>query len=236
VIKLIDIHKQFQNVIVLDGINMEFEEGKITAILGPSGCGKTTLLSITAGLIEPTRGEVLGMELKESSFIFQEPRLLPWKNTIQNLEFVLPDSIEKSEKKQICNDILEQVGLSGFEKHYPSQLSGGMSQRLAMARAFIVKSDILFMDEPFQFLDLKRREQMIDLLKNLWIKTKPAVVIVTHDVQEALLLSDKIYILSDKPATVIKEIKNPIPFGLRTVKNAEFYKLEQEIINNYLLR
>ena len=235
-IKLIDIHKQFQNVIVLDGINMEFEEGKITAILGPSGCGKTTLLSITAGLIEPTRGEVLGMELKESSFIFQEPRLLPWKNTIQNLEFVLPDSIEKSEKKQICNDILEQVGLSGFEKHYPSQLSGGMSQRLAMARAFIVKSDILFMDEPFQFLDLKRREQMIDLLKNLWIKTKPAVVIVTHDVQEALLLSDKIYILSDKPATVIKEIKNPIPFGLRTVKNAEFYKLEQEIINNYLLR
>jgi NitT/TauT family transport system ATP-binding protein len=176
------------------------------------------------------------MELKESSFIFQEPRLLPWKNTIQNLEFVLPDSIEKSEKKQICNDILEQVGLSGFEKHYPSQLSGGMSQRLAMARAFIVKSDILFMDEPFQFLDLKRREQMIDLLKNLWIKTKPAVVIVTHDVQEALLLSDKIYILSDKPATVIKEIKNPIPFGLRTVKNAEFYKLEQEIINNYLLR
>ena len=234
-IKLIDIHKQFQNVIVLDGINMEYKEGMITAILGPSGCGKTTLLSITAGLIEPTRGEVIGMESKKSGFIFQEPRLLPWKNAEQNLEFVLPDDIDKSKKKQICSDILAQVGLSGFEKHYPSQLSGGMSQRLAMARAFIVKSDILFMDEPFQFLDLKRRAQMIDLLKNLWIKRKPAVVLVTHDVQEALLLSDKIYILSDKPATVVTEIKNPMPFSLRTVKNSEFYKLEQEIINDYLL-
>jgi len=234
-IKLVDIHKQFQNITVLDGIDMEFEEGKITAILGPSGCGKTTLLSITAGLIEPTRGEVLGMEQKEPGFLFQEPRLLPWKNSIQNLEFVLPDSIEKSGKKQICNDILAQVGLSGFEKHYPSQLSGGMKQRLAVARAFIVKSDILFMDEPFQFLDLKRREQMIELLKNLWVKRKPAVVIVTHDVQEALLLSDKIYILSDKPTIIIKEIENTMPFGLRSVKNPEFYKLEQEIINNYLL-
>lgn len=214
-IKLIDIHKQFQNVIVLDGINMEFKEGMITAILGPSGCGKTTLLSITAGLIEPTRGEVIGMESKKSGFIFQEPRLLPWKNAEQNLEFVLPDDIDKSKKKQICSDILAQVGLSGFEKHYPSQLSGGMSQRLAMARAFIVKSDILFMDEPFQFLDLKRRAQMIDLLKNLWIKRKPAVVLVTHDVQEALLLSDKIYILSDKPATVVTEIKKPNAFQFK---------------------
>lgn len=235
-IKLIDIYKQFQDVIVLDGINMEFEDGMITAILGPSGCGKTTLLLITAGLMEPTRGEVTGMELKKSGFVFQEPRLLPWKSALQNLEFVLPDNIDKAEKKQICSDILEQVGLYGFEKHYPSQLSGGMRQRLAMARAFIVKSDILFMDEPFQSLDLKRREQMIDLVKNLWIKTKPAVVIVTHDVHEALLLSDKIYILSDKPAKVVKEIKNPMPFTLRSVKNAEFYKLEQEIINNYLLR
>ncbi len=105
-----------------------------------------------------------------------------------------------------------------------------------MARAFIVDSDILFMDEPFQFLDLKRREQMIELLKSLWVKRKPMVVIVTHDVHEALLLSDKIYILSDKPAKIIKEIRNPMPFGSRTVKNTEFYKLEQEIINNYLLR
>jgi len=235
-VKLIDIHKRYQSVDVLDGIDMEFEEGMITAILGPSGCGKTTLLSITAGLIEPTRGEVLGMESKKTGFIFQEPRLLPWKTAVQNLEFVLPDNIEKTVKKQICCDILKQVGLSGFEKHYPSQLSGGMSQRLAMARAFIVDSDILFMDEPFQFLDLKRRGQMIELLISLWLKRKPAVVIVTHDVHEALLLSDKIYILSDKPAKVIKEIRNPMPFGSRSVKNAEFYKLEQEIINDYLLR
>ncbi len=234
-IKLIDIHKNFQNVIVLDGVNMEFAENTITSILGPSGCGKSTLLSIIAGLLAPTGGKILGMDKKKSGFLFQEPRLLPWKNALDNLAFVLPDDIEKKKKKQLCQDVLNRIGLAGFENHYPEQLSGGMNQRLAMARAFIVESDILFMDEPFQSLDLKRREQMISLFKDLWMIKRPAVLMVTHDVQEALLLSDKIYILSDKPTKVLAQITNPMSFDSRSIKNQEFYKLEQEIINQYLL-
>ncbi|NLM10028.1 MAG: ABC transporter ATP-binding protein [Clostridiaceae bacterium] len=234
-IKLLNIKKSFNNTIVLDNINMVFEEESITAILGPSGCGKTTLLRIAAGLINADEGEKKGVDQKKLSFLFQEPRLLPWKNAWKNLELVLPDSIEKETKKKLCFEMLELVGLKGYENHLPSELSGGMCQRLSMARAFIIQADILFMDEPFQSLDLKRRDQMINLLKSLWIKKKPVVIMVTHDVQEALLLSDKIYIFSDKPTKILKEIQNPMPFEERTVKNERLYELEREIINKYIV-
>lgn len=235
-IQLKNIYKKFSDIIVLNGLSIDFKEGEITAILGPSGCGKTTLLNIAAGLIPPDNGEISGIGSKSLSFLFQEHRLLPWRTAFQNLEFILPDTYDKKEKTQACMDMLESVGLYGYQNYYPSQLSGGMCQRLAMARAFIKPSDILFMDEPFQSLDLKRRDQMIRLLKSLWLKRKPAVLMVTHDVQEALLLSDKIYILSDKPAQIVQEIKNPMPFQCRSVKNEEFYRLEQQIINEYLLK
>jgi len=233
--ELINIHKSFGELKILSGLDMSVKEGSITSILGPSGCGKTTLLRIAAGLIKPDSGEVSGMENKKAGFLFQETRLLPWKNAIDNLEFVLPDTLDKKEKLRMCLDILDKVGLKGFERHYPAQLSGGMNQRLAMARAFIIESDILFMDEPFQSLDLKRRAQMISMFKKLWLQTRPAILMVTHDVQEALLLSDRIYILSDKPARILVELDNPMPFSSRTVKNQDFYRLEQEIINKYIL-
>lgn len=235
-IKLTDIHKNFGKLNVLDRINMTFENESITSILGPSGCGKTTLLSITAGLIKPDSGSVTGLDDKKPGFLFQETRLLPWKTAVENLEFVLSETIGKDSGRQMCMEILKKVGLNGYENHYPSQLSGGMNQRLAMARAFIVKSDVLFMDEPFQSLDIKRRSQMISLLKSLWISNKPAIIMVTHDVQEALLLSDKIYILSDKPAKILVEFKNPMPFNLRSTKNEDFYRLEHQILNEYVLK
>ncbi len=234
-VELKSVYKSFGKLSVLENLNMTFKGGSITSILGPSGCGKTTILFIAAGLIKIDSGEINGMQDKQSSFLFQETRLLPWKNAIDNLGFVLPDSLDKKTKLRLCLDILDGVGLKGFEKHYPSQLSGGMKQRLAMARAFIVKSDIMFMDEPFQSLDLKRRTQMISMFKKLWIETKPAILMVTHDVQEALLLSDKIYILSDKPAKILLELENPMPFNFRSVKNPEFFNLEQQIINDYIL-
>lgn len=233
--ELINVHKSFGKLNVLEGLDLSFEDGCITSILGPSGCGKTTILNIAAGLIKADSGKIYGMENKKVSFLFQETRLLPWKNAIDNLKFVLPDTYDNRTKTQLCIDILDDVGLKGYEKHYPSELSGGMNQRLAMARAFIVKSDLLFMDEPFQSLDIKRRAQMISLFKKLWLSTKPAILVVTHDVQEALLLSDKIYILSDKPANILLELENPMTFNLRTVKNHDFYKLEQKIINEYIL-
>lgn len=233
--ELINIHKSFGELKVFTGLDLSFREGSITSILGPSGCGKTTLLRIAAGLIKPDHGEVLGMENKKAGFLFQETRLLPWKNAVDNLEFVLPDTMNKKEKFRLCLDILEKVGLKGYEKHYPAQLSGGMNQRLAMARAFVVKSDVLFMDEPFQSLDLKRRAQMVSVFKKLWLSARPSVLMVTHDVQEALLLSDMIYVLSDKPARIILELENPMPFDSRSVRNKDFYRLEQEIINKYIL-
>lgn len=234
-IQLKNVQKKFGDIIVFNGLNMTFEEGAITTILGPSGCGKTTLLKIAAGLTSIDQGEIAGMEQKKPGFLFQEPRLLPWMNALHNLEFVLPDTLDKKSKQKIATDMMERVGLAGYEKHYPSELSGGMSQRLSIARAFILNSDILFMDEPFQSLDLKRRQQMIQLLKGLWLKYQPAVLMVTHDVQEALLLSDKIYILSDKPTRILAEIHNPMPFEGRSVQNVDFYRLEQQIINDYLL-
>ncbi|HEY8421874.1 MAG TPA: ABC transporter ATP-binding protein [Thermoclostridium sp.] len=235
-IKLLNIKKSFNNTTVLDSLDMVFEEESITAILGPSGCGKTTLLRIIAGLINADSGEIKGSEHRNMSFLFQEPRLLPWKSAWKNLELVLPDNLDKETKKKLCFEMLDKVGLKGYENHLPSELSGGMCQRLSMARAFIIQTDILFMDEPFQSLDLKRREQMINLFKSLWLKQKPMVIMVTHDVQEALLLSDKIYILSDKPTRILKEIMNPIPFEKRTVKNEHFYGLEREIINEYIIK
>lgn len=234
-IRLENIGKNFNDTVVLNNINMEFEENSITAVLGPSGCGKTTLLRIVAGLIGEDSGRITGAENKNLSFLFQEPRLLPWKNAWKNLELVLPDGMNKAQKKKLCFEMLELVGLKGYENHLPSELSGGMRQRLAMARAFIVQSDILLMDEPFQSLDLKRRGSMIELFRNLWKKQKPLVIMVTHDVQEALLLSDKIYILSDKPTRILAEIRNPMPFEERTVKNEQLYKLEKEIVNEYII-
>ena len=234
-IQLTKIHKKYKDNVILDSLDMTFEDHAITAILGPSGCGKTTLLKITAGLVPQGSGEVTGMEGRVPGFLFQEPRLLPWMNTVQNLEFVLPDDMDKALKRKLSMDMLESVGLTDYHRHYPSQLSGGMSQRLSIARAFIIRSDILFMDEPFQALDMKRRQQMIDLFRSLWLNHKPAALMVTHDVQEALLLADKIYILSDKPTEILKEIHNPMPLQARSVQNPVFYRLEQQIINQYLL-
>jgi NitT/TauT family transport system ATP-binding protein len=234
-IRLTNIQKKYHGQTILNGLQMTFEDHAITAILGPSGCGKTTLLKIVAGLIPADAGEISGMEGKVPGFLFQEPRLLPWMNAMRNLEFVLPREMDKREKTVLCNEMLEAIGLAGYQSHYPSQLSGGMSQRLSIARAFIIRSDILFMDEPFQSLDIKRREQMFGLFRELWRKQRPAVLMVTHDVQEALLLSDKIYILSDKPTGILKEIHNPMPFDERSVQNEVFYRLEQQIINQYLI-
>ncbi len=234
-IQLTNLQKKYHGQTILDSLQMTFKEHAITAILGPSGCGKTTLLKIVAGLIPADAGEISGMEDKVPGFLFQEPRLLPWMNCVQNLEFVLPKTMDKHEKSRLCKELLDAVGLTDYQNHYPSQLSGGMNQRLSIARAFIIQSDILFMDEPFQSLDIKRRQQVFGLFRGLWLKYQPTVLMVTHDVQEALLLSDKMYILSDKPTGILKEIHNPMPFEDRSVQNEVFYRLEQQIINQYLI-
>lgn len=220
------IAKNYGELQVFQGLSLEFPEGKITAILGPSGCGKTTILKIMAGLIEADRGAVISTA--EVGFLFQEPRLLPWLTIYGNLALVLKDKLPSSKVAPHINHYLQAVGLEEYRDFYPRQLSGGMKQRAAMARAFSYPSELLLMDEPFKSLDLKIRHQLVSDFLKLWRQKPKTVVVVTHDVKEAVWLGDRIAILSEKPARVVKNFQNGIPANLR-LTSAESLGFEEEI-------
>ncbi|PLX17245.1 MAG: ABC transporter ATP-binding protein, partial [Marinilabiliales bacterium] len=199
----------------------------INCILGPSGCGKTTLLNLISKATKADQGNFQGFEHKTISYIFQEPRLLPWKNVRANISFVLNHIKTTKEKQKIADKYIRLVELYGFENYYPSELSGGMKQRVAIARAFSYPSDLILMDEPLKALDLKLKLNLIRSFRNLWQTDKRTVIFVTHDIDEALLLGNNIYVFSKAPAKIkerfslgtaerslnsieIKEIKNKI--------------------------
>ncbi|MEE9525134.1 MAG: ABC transporter ATP-binding protein [Candidatus Woesearchaeota archaeon] len=187
----------------LKDISLEIKEGEFVSFVGPSGCGKTTLLKIIAGLISPTKGEISfdGCDGKNMGLVFQNHVLLPWRTVKQNI--MLPAELLK--KDIGINEITELVGLTEFSESYPFELSGGMKQRVAIARALVLHPEILLMDEPFGSLDeLMRNKLNMDLLK-IWRKVKTTILFVTHSVSEAVLLSDKVVILSPRPG-IIEEI------------------------------
>ena len=185
--KLVSVTKKYGDRTVFSDFSLEFEEGKITAILGESGAGKTTLLNILAGLTA-YGGKVEGVG--RCSYLFQTPRLLPNLTVEGNLRFVLPES----EWGKI-SEMLRRVGLDGREKSYPASLSGGEAQRAAIARAFLFPHDLLLMDEPFSSLDLSLKKSLLSLVAELWEEKKNTVVFVTHDVHEAALLSHRAVVL-----------------------------------------
>lgn len=190
------LDKSWGSMVIFRDFSISFPKGEITSILGPSGCGKTTLLNILAGSLLPERGEVNDFESRKISIIFQDARLLPWKTTLANIEFVLLDQFNEAKSRLIALEYLEMMGLTEFQSYYPSQLSGGMKQRVAMARAFAFPSEIILMDEPFRALDVKLKENlMLEFLK-LWEKDKRTVIFVTHEIGEALKLGSLIYIFS----------------------------------------
>jgi NitT/TauT family transport system ATP-binding protein len=205
-LKVEHISRSFGPLQVLKDFSLEFPEGEITAILGPSGCGKTTLLNIMAGLLEADQGKVGTTD--QVSYLFQEPRLLPWLTIEGNITLVLQDKIPNREIRERVNENLEATGLSEYADYYPSQLSGGMLQRAAMARAFSYDAPLLLMDEPFKSLDMKTRYRLIDDFLLLWRRKPRTVIMVTHDVREAVILGAKIVILSEKPPTVLGEYQN----------------------------
>ncbi|MDW5298617.1 MAG: ATP-binding cassette domain-containing protein, partial [Sedimentibacter sp.] len=180
-----NINKSFGDVKVLENIKFEIEEKKIICLVGPSGCGKSTILNLLSGRYTADSGEILNVAEKNISYIFQKPRLIPWLTLEKNMDFVLGD---KSNRKEIINEWLTRVELDGYEKSYPSQLSGGMEQRAALARAFMVPSDLLLMDEPFKGLDEPLKLRMLELVYKLWENNPKNIVFVTHDIREALLL------------------------------------------------
>lgn len=203
-----NISKGYNELKVLDDITIEFEEFRTTAILGPSGCGKTTLLNIVAGIDQPDSGNVEGFQYEKLSFVFQEDRLIPWRTVGDNIRFVLKGKMDKEKMEWTVKRYLGQVGLEEYINYYPKKLSGGMKQRIGMLRAFAYPSDILLMDEPFRSLDIANKRASMDFLKELIACEMRTCILVTHDLDEAVELGDRIVILSDKPTQVKKVITN----------------------------
>ncbi|MGP3666938.1 MAG: ABC transporter ATP-binding protein [Candidatus Bathyarchaeota archaeon] len=234
-----NLRKEFDGkppVEVINRINLTIYEGEILCILGPSGCGKTTLLRIIAGLEKPTSGEVLldgEVVTKPGSdrvMVFQEYALFPWRTALGNVCFSLElKKLPKEEVLEKGRKYLKLVGLDGFENRYPHQLSGGMRQRVAIARALACEPKILLMDEPFGSLDAQTRNLMQDELLRIWEKTGKTIIFVTHNVEEAVYLGDRITILTSRPAKIKSMIE--VPFKKpRDRLNFEFVKLRGEIL------
>ncbi|MBN1143339.1 MAG: ATP-binding cassette domain-containing protein [Bacteroidales bacterium] len=201
------LHKAFGNMTVFRDFSLTFPVGQITCILGPSGCGKTTLLNMIGGITQPDSGSITGFESKTISYIFQDPRLLPWKTVEENIAFVLNQNLPEAEKKKITGRFIRLVDLEGFTDYYPAKLSGGMRQRVSIARAFAYPSDIILMDEPLKGLDVKLKYNLIRTFSRIWKSDRRTVVFVTHDVDEAILMGHEIVVMSQAPVKLLEQIR-----------------------------
>lgn len=194
------------------------QAGEFVSLLGPSGCGKSTLLDIVGGLERPTTGEVMieGEKVEsphsKAAMVFQLMSVFPWRTTVQNVEFGLElKKVDEKTRRKKALEVTQLVGLGGFEDKYPSQLSGGMNQRLAIARALALDPDILLMDEPFGALDEQTRFLMGLELLRIWETTKKTILFVTHSIAEAIQLSDRVLVMSARPSVIREEIPIPLP-------------------------
>lgn len=205
-IKLINISKKYDNLILLKDFNIDFEKNKITCLFGPSGVGKTTIANIVAGIVPVDEGRVVGIDNSLFSYVFQEPRLLKWYNVYENIDFVLKDVYKPDKRAEIINSYLEMVELSEYRNYKIDALSGGMAQRVSLARAFAYPSHILILDEPFKGLDNKLKSEMSSLFLKMWNLSQRTVIFITHDVEEAVDLSHIIYTLKDRPVNIIDRL------------------------------
>ena len=243
-IQINQISKHFGNVKAVDNVSFEIQEGEFFSLLGPSGCGKTTLLNITAGFIRPTSG-VITLGNKEINgpgvdrgMVFQQGALFEWLTVSENVNFGLRmkdvDTIQTQKK---VNEWLDIVGLKGFGNTPTYQLSGGMQQRVALARCLINDPDLILMDEPLGALDALTREKMQSLVLKIWKETGKTIILITHSVEEALLLGEKVYVMAPRPGRIHKEYKLPfasmgLTKDLREIKNdKEFVSKREEILS-----
>lgn len=220
------VSKHFEKLNIFSDLSFEIVAGQSVALLGPSGCGKTTLIRMIASLDEDYTGQI-SRNYQKIGYVFQEPRLIPWKSVYDNLRFVLEDD-EK------INEALKIMKLDGFQDYKPAKLSGGMRQRVNLARALLNEPDLLLLDEPFTSLDLHTKLSIIEDILDGKKQRTFSMIIVTHDVREALLMADRIILLSNKPTKILEELDvSQVP---KDIMSAEFLKKESEILNKIVRR
>lgn len=232
-LKVTDISKSFEledeKVVALKNISFEVENGQFFTIIGPSGCGKSTILRIISGLQKPSSGSLNWDEKPKIGFVFQSFALFPYLTVSENVEFGLKmQGVSQKERQIKVKELIGEVGLSGFESKHPKELSGGMKQRVGIARALAIEPNVLLLDEPFSSLDEFTAESLRKLLSDLWQSRKITVVMVTHLISEALELSDKILVMSKAPGEVEEVLENTLPRP-RNLRSEDFFKLEDKL-------
>lgn len=226
------------DLLALENISLELRPETFTCLIGPSGCGKSTFLRILSGLIKPSEGSIqldgkpLVQPQRQIGLVFQDPNLMPWRTVEQNICLPLEVmGVPRHERKARAAKMLALLGLSEFAHAYPSALSGGMAQRLAVGRALIHQPSVLLLDEPFGALDALTREQVSEELLRIWAQDRKTVLMVTHSIREAILLADRVFVMSPRPGRIIKEIPLPLPrprtFSM--IAQPQFTELEVEI-------
>ncbi len=228
-----------ESVLALRGLDLAIADAEIVSIVGPSGCGKSTALNLIAGFEPPTSGSVLldGAPVSapgpDRAVVFQRPALFPWLTVFDNVSLgVKSAGMAKSEYTDRATELLAAVGLTGFERAYPYQLSGGMQQRVGIARALIGNPEVLLMDEPFGALDFQTRLMMQELLLELWERFRPTIFFITHDVGEAIFISDRAVVMSRRPGTVkvTRTVSHPKPRGIEFLTATDFKEIEHDIL------
>lgn len=226
--------------VALNGVSLDIKENEFICVVGPSGCGKSTLLNIIAGLLEPTSGAVYldGKKIEgtgvERGVVFQGYALFPWRTVLKNVMFGLEmKRMPKAQAEEIAKKYIKAVGLEGFEHAYPKELSGGMRQRVAIARAYAADPEVLLLDEPFGALDAQTRVQLQSELLNTWEHEKKTCFFITHDVDEAIILAQRVIIMSARPGRIkrIVDIDIPYPRTQATKTDPRFLELKTEIWN-----
>lgn len=245
-IEILDVAKAYSSpakenmpLMALGGIDLTIADGQFVALVGPSGCGKTTLLNLLAGFEQPTHGEIRlrGVLVRkpgpERAVVFQQPSLLPWMNVRENIAFglTLREGSSRVDGDRVAT-MVEAMGLRGFEQQRPYQLSGGMQQRVAIARALIIEPAVLLMDEPFGALDAQTRSDMQRFLLSVWKVRRPTVLFVTHDVEEAILLADRVALMSPRPGVLrdVFTISLPRPRPYDVTLSHEFMEYKRQIL------
>ena len=237
-VSLRNLYKAFGDTVISKDVNIEIAEGEFVVFVGPSGCGKSTLVKLVSGLLKPTTGtiEFDGIAATgardDVGVAFQQAALLPWKTALENV--LLPIRLTGKPVQpatERARSLLDLVGLSGFHDRYPHELSGGMQQRVSLARSLIRDPSVLVMDEPFSALDAMTRENMMIELQRIWLETRPSVLFITHSIQEAVFLSDRVVVRSGRPGKVIEDvtIDLPRPRDVHTLAHPRFVELSNHL-------